>query len=81
VKLIVGTLEVPRVSSLYPMASAGTEAWGCARARLPAEAADGNPGEYSRESPEGVETGQEGPRMPKTVSLTSQAGVRGALGR
>src|SRR5262249_24964017 len=47
---------------------------GGARARLPAEAADGNPGEYSRESPEGVETGQEDPRMPKTASITSHAG-------
>src|SRR5262249_744070 len=45
VELIAGMLEVPRVSSLYPMASAGTEEWGHARARLPAEAADGNPGE------------------------------------
>jgi hypothetical protein len=47
--------------------------WG-ARARLPAEAEGGNPGEYSSESPEGVETGQEGPRMPKTASITSGAG-------
>ena len=29
VELIAGALEVPRVSSLYPMASAGTEEWGC----------------------------------------------------
>jgi hypothetical protein len=65
---------MPRVSSLYPMANAGTEEWGHARARLPAEAADGNPGEYNSESPEGVETRQEDPRMPKTVSITSQAG-------
>jgi len=61
VKLIAGTLEVPRVSSLYPMASAGAEEWGRARTRLPAEAEGGNPGEYSSESPEGVETRQEGP--------------------
>jgi len=52
---------MPRVSSLYPMASAGTEEWGCARARLPAAAEGGNPGEDSGESPEGVETRQEGP--------------------
>jgi hypothetical protein len=62
-------LEVPRVSSLSPMASAGTEAWGHARASLPAEAADGNPGEYSSASPEGVETRQEDPRMPGPVWL------------
>ena len=77
VKLIAGMLEVPRVSSLYPMASAGTEEWGYARARLPAEAADGNPGEYSSESPEGVETRQEEPRMPKTTAITSHAGKCG----
>ena len=74
VELIAGALEVPRVSSLYPMASAGTEEWGHARARLPAEAEGGNPGEYNSESPEGVETRQEDPRMPKTVSITSEAG-------
>jgi hypothetical protein len=34
--------------------------WG-ARTRLPAEAEGGNPGEYSRESPEGVEARQEDP--------------------
>jgi hypothetical protein len=28
-ELIAGALEVPRVSSLSPMASAGTEEWGC----------------------------------------------------
>ena len=61
VELMAGALEVPRVSSLYPMASAGTEEWGCARARLPTEAADGNPGEHSSESLEGVETRQEDP--------------------
>ena len=72
-------MEVPRVSSLYPMASAGTEEWGHARARLPAEAAGGNPGEYNSESPEGVETRQEDPGMPKTGTITSAAGkgVRG----
>ena len=43
------------------MASVGTEEWGYARARLPADAADGNPGEYRSESPEGVETRQEDP--------------------
>ena len=47
--------------------------WG-ARARLPAEAEGGNPGEYSRESPEGVEARQEDPGMPKTDSITSGAG-------
>ena len=64
-------MEVPRVSSLYPMASAGTEEWGCARARLPAAAEGGNPGEYSSESPEGVEIRQEDPRMPKTAAITN----------
>jgi len=59
------------------MASAGTEEWGHARARLPAEAADGNPGEYNSESPEGVETRQEGPWMPKTAAITSPAGKCG----
>src|SRR4029434_8771756 len=29
VELIAGMLEVPRVCSLYPMASAGAEEWGC----------------------------------------------------
>ena len=77
VELIAGMLEMPRVSSLYPMASAGTEEWGHARARLPAEAADGNPGEYSSESPEGVKTRQEDPRMPKTTAITSHAGKCG----
>ena len=67
-------MEVPRVCSLSPMASGGTEEWGYARARLPAEAADGNPGEYRSESPEGVETRQEDPGMPKTVAITSPAG-------
>ena len=62
---------MPRVSSLYLMASAGTEERGCTRTRLPAEAADGNPGEYSGESPEGVETRQEDPGMPKTAAITS----------
>jgi hypothetical protein len=28
VELIAGALEMPRVSSLYPMASVGTEEWG-----------------------------------------------------
>jgi hypothetical protein len=73
-ELSAGMVEGPRVSSLSPMASAGTEEWGQARARLPAAAAGGNPGEYTRESPAGVETRQEGPRMPKPVALTSQAG-------
>ena len=50
---------------------------GGARARLPAEAAGGNPGQYSGKSPEGVETRQEDPGMPKTVSITSAAGKRG----
>ena len=72
-------MEMPRVSSLYPMASAGTEEWGCARPRLPAEAAGGNPGQYRSRSPEGVETRQEDPGMPKTGTITSAAGkgVRG----
>jgi hypothetical protein len=70
-------LEVPRVSSLYPMASAGTEEWGCARARLPADAEGGNPGEYSGESPEGVESRQEDPRMPKTAAITNGVGKGG----
>jgi hypothetical protein len=73
-ELIAGALEMPRVASLDPMASAGTEEWGRARTRLPAEAAGGNPGEYSGESPEGVETRQEDPRMPKTAAITSYAG-------
>ena len=60
-ELIAGMLEVPRVSSLYPMASAGTEEWGHARARLPAEAAASNPGEDSGASPAGVKTRQEDP--------------------
>src|SRR4030095_12691066 len=77
VELIAGMLEVPRVSSLSPMASAGTEEWGHARARLPAEAEGGNPGEYSGESPEGVETRQEDLRMPKTTAITSHAGKGG----
>jgi hypothetical protein len=76
-ELIAGMLEVPRVSSLDPMASAGTEEWGHARARLPAEATDGNPGESSGESPEGVETRQEDPGRPKTASITSNAGKGG----
>ena len=54
-------LEVPRVSSFYPMASVGTEELGHTRTELPAEAEGGNSGKYSGESPEGVETGQEGP--------------------
>jgi len=72
-------LEMPRVCSLYPMASAETEEWGCARLRLPANAVGGNPGEYRGESPEGVETRQEDPGMPKTGTITSAAGkgVRG----
>ncbi len=43
------------------MASAGMEDLGCASTGLPAEAEGGNCGQYSGESPEGVETGQEGP--------------------
>ncbi len=43
------------------MASAGTEELGFARTGLPAEAEGGNSGKCSGESPEGVETGQEGP--------------------
>ena len=72
-------MEVPRVGSLSPMASAETEEWGCARLRLPADAVGGNPGEYRGESPEGVETRQEDPGMPKTGTITSAAGkgVRG----
>jgi hypothetical protein len=77
VELIAGMLEVPRVSSLSPLASAGTEEWGQARARLPAEAADGNPGEYSSASPEGVKTRQEDPRMPTPTAITSHAGKCG----
>ena len=77
VELIAGMVEVPRVSSLYPMASAGTEEWGHARARLPAEAADGHPGADSRESPEGVKTRQEDPRMSKTTAITRHAGTCG----
>jgi len=69
-------LELPRVCSLSPMASAGTEEWGHARPRLPADAVGGNPGKYRGESPEGVETRQEDPRMPKTVAITSKAGKR-----
>jgi len=68
---------MPRGSSLSPMARAGTEAWGCARARLPADAADGNPGEYSGASPEGVETRQAGPGMPKTGARTNHGGKWG----
>jgi hypothetical protein len=52
---------MPRVSSLYPMASGGMEELGYARTELPAEAEGGNSGKYSGESPEGVETGQESP--------------------
>src|SRR5262245_47809728 len=61
------------------MASAETEEWGCARLRLPADAVGGNPGEYRGESPEGVATRQEDPRMPKTGTITRGAGkgVRG----
>ena len=55
-ELMAGAVEVLRVSFFFPMVSAGTEAWGCARFRLSAEAAGGNPGEDSSESPEGVET-------------------------
>jgi hypothetical protein len=69
-----GMVEGPRVASLSPMASAGTAAWGQARASLPAAAAGGNPGESTRESPAGVEPRPEGPRMPQPVALTSQAG-------
>src|SRR4029453_8534296 len=79
VELIAGMLEVPRVSSLSPMASAGTEEWGHARARLPAEAEGGNPGEYSGESPEGVETRQEDPRMPKTTAITKYLDINSRM--
>src|SRR5262249_50501025 len=72
---------MPRVSSLYPMASAGTEEWGCARARLPAEAADGNPGENSSESPEGVEARQEDHGMPKTASKPAMLGNEAEVSR
>ena len=68
---------MPRVSSLYPMASADAEEWGHARAGLPAEVEGGNPGESSSESSEGLETRQEDPRMPKTVPITSPAGKWG----
>src|SRR4029453_1945372 len=44
---------------------------GGARTRLPAEAAGGNPGEYSSESPEGVETRKEDPRIPKPSPIPS----------
>jgi hypothetical protein len=74
---IAGAWEVPRVASLSPRASAGTAAWGWARARLPAEAAGGNPGQDRSRSPAGVETRQEEPRMPKTASRTSPAGKCG----
>jgi hypothetical protein len=68
-------LEVPRVCSLYPMASVEMEEWGCARLRLPADAVGGNPGEDRGESPEGVETRQEDPGMPKTGTISSSREV------
>jgi len=73
VELMAGRLETPRVSSLYPMASAGMEATGKHVPGLPAEAEGGNSGKRS-ESPEGLETRQEDPGMPKIVSITSIAG-------
>lgn len=73
-ELMAGRLETPRVSSLYPMASAGMEATGKHVPGLPAEAEGGNSGKLSSESPEGLETRQEDPGMPKIVSITSIAG-------
>ena len=52
---------MPRVSSLYSMASADAEGWGSARVDLPAEVEGGNPGEPSSKSSEGLESRQEDP--------------------
>ena len=64
-KRVIG---VPRVCCLYPMASAGAEELRPARTGLPAEAEGGNPGQYSSESPEGEEDGQDDPVNVKARS-------------
>ena len=56
------------------LARAGMEATGKHMPGLPAEAEGGNSGKLSSESPEGLETRQEDPRMPKIISITSAAG-------
>ena len=53
--------ETPRVSTIYPMANAGTEERGRARAGSPGRIEGGNSGESDYESPEGLQSRQEDP--------------------
>ena len=57
----------------YPMASAGAEELRRTH-RGSRRIEGGNTGQYSSESPEGVEVRQDDPWMSKTVSITGCAG-------
>jgi len=52
---------MPRVFSLYSMASVDAEEWGSARVGSPGGLEGGNPGEPSSKSSEGLDARQEDP--------------------